>query len=362
MNIEEIFINLVNEAKDNYIKFTDVYLEKYNLDYEVKYPIAFNTMIDGQTIIANDHLPLLIINNSKDFYSLLNKYILMVKEKNIKIPSYIKEVDKFIMAYLLVNATTEDFINPMAYIERRIAFLKDDKLAKYDNIIKLDFNNYFDNSLLEIKRDIQSIQMETPNKISFKLTKGEDYYNLADISYGIDNNTCYIYSIMNKQNKSNQSYYAKKMNRYLFKLNEGIEDKESLEYKKYKAGVNNYYPENISDVTPSFVLAICTFLKMLEKENINKIKIASYLPIRYNSRLIAAENSNDIINLKNRNDKIQENITNKFIRTFYRSSHHLKNLEINSLPYEIDEYLNIKLNKFKDINNSIIEETLNKIK
>ena len=61
--------------------------------------------------------------------------------------------------------------------------------------------------------------------------------------------------------------------------------------------------------------------------------------------------------LQERNNKIQTNITNKFIRTFRRLAEYNKNLEIITYPYETDEFLTMKINfKNQRIENDLLED------
>ena len=139
------------------------------------------------------------------------------------------------------------------------------------------------------------------------------------------------------------------------------------DYYDYKEGKSTYYPEgNISDVTHSFVLSLSIFISLLERENIKKIKAVPYLPVRYASRYLAGISQDDEVKkekILNRNDMIQTNITNKFIRTFRRLAHHNKNIEIDLYPYELDEFLTLHLNdKQTIIDNPILEDATKEIK
>lgn len=220
--------------------------------------------------------------------------------------------------------------------------------------------------------------METPYKITEKL-KGvinnqEVEYYLPSIYYGIrqENNelVCYIYSIILDNKKKNETEENKKytsiINRLLYKLNNGIKEKESVEYFDFKNNLSDYYPEgNITDVTPSFILSLNIFITLLQNKNVTKIKAVPYLPIRYISREVAAENNKDEDKKKElleRNDAIQTNLTNKFIRTFRRLAVQNDSLEIETYPYELDEFLTIKLNgRKKELDNMLLEETGKKV-
>ena len=61
--------------------------------------------------------------------------------------------------------------------------------------------------------------------------------------------------------------------------------------------------EDIKDVSMSFVLSLNIFISLLQKKNIEKIKVVNYLPVSYLARDIAAENSNRVEELQNRNNQ-----------------------------------------------------------
>ena len=173
-----------------------------------------------------------------------------------------------------------------------------------------------------------------------------------------------IDSYVGKNISELETKYDKKINRLLYKLNSGIE--ETKEYFDYKEGISDYYPEgNITDVTHSFVLSLSIFLGLLKSRNITKVKAVPYLPVRYASRYITAKEKQDKekqLELLERNNEIQTNITNKFIRTFLRLSSQDKSISIESYPYEVDDYLTIKLNKQNNISNELLSDVKIKIK
>ena len=253
-----------------------------------------------------------------------------------------------------------------------MSFLNDSTFSYLNKGIELDINNNFFNSKLAIKNNIHGIAMETPYKIDVSLINDINdkkvSYNLATITYGIaienGEKVCYIYSLMKPKNKKSSDmedeYYDKKIARKLYKLNEGIEQYEMNEYFDYKEGNFKYYPEgNITDVTPSFVLSLNVFMALLQRENITKVRGVPYLPLRYLSRDLTADmyDEDKKYQLKLRNDSIQDNITNKFIRTFRRLEFHNPDMQIKTYPYEVSEYLEIDLKpKEHMINNQILED------
>jgi len=353
--MRKIFYELLNEAKDG-----NVYFEND------AWPIGFNSVIvrDGTEIrnFNDKNMSTLVIKNEEKFLILLEEYIRLELSKNRKITKFYEDVDKntikLIMTYLFVNATTEDFLNPSDLIRRNIDFLNDNTFSDFSNFINISNNNS-----ISIKNSSQSVLMETPNKMEFCFTDGEFTYELPSISYGISVNSigekkCYIYSCLNPKEKKNLSdneiKYRKKINRLLYKVNGGVKEAEERD---------DYYfsLENISDVSPSAVVSLLIFMLLLKKENITEVKIVPYLPLRYLSRDLAADRVLDEdkkISLKERNDMIQTNITNKLINTIKRVAYHLEGISIDSFPYEYDEFLSISLlnSNNKVVNNEFLNE------
>lgn len=373
--MKEKFYELINEASTGTVI----------IDGD-EWPVYFDTKIEqnGKVLIdtgANAPGKLLIRNEEK-FFSLLQEYLELEISKNRKAYTFInksvEEKMKFLMMNLISNATSEDFINPEEFLRRNIDFQKDITFQSINTPLEVKLGQTFKNSHLEIQNELTDSRMETPYKITEKL-KGvinnqEVEYYLPSIYYGIrqENNelVCYIYSIILDNKKKNETEENKKytsiINRLLYKLNNGIKEKESVEYFDFKNNLSDYYPEgNITDVTPSFILSLNIFITLLQNKNVTKIKAVPYLPIRYISREVAAENNKDEDKKKElleRNDAIQTNLTNKFIRTFRRLAVQNDSLEIETYPYELDEFLTIKLNgRKKELDNMLLEETGKKV-
>lgn len=222
---------------------------------------------------------------------------------------------------------------------------------------------------------MQSPSLETPyvfkSRIKYIENDKAKYYDLPNISYGISNNTAYIYAIQ-RSKKSNDS---KKINRFLYKVNKDLVDSDEFyEYMNSKdEGI--FYPENITDVTHNSVLALSIFLGILKRENITQIVAVDYLPLRYQSKQEAnirkvnllkviyneQEIENKISEFNDIQDRNQNNMTNKFIRTFNRVNYHLNNLNILAFPGEIDNSMHIKINDNRIENHHLINTVYNEI-
>lgn len=360
MDIKNILLEIFNDAKDGVIHVSD---EDFN--------IGFNTSIDGELKYYNDNNDLCLnIRNLDSFINSIELYIKKELElKRHSIDFFDDRLNiKFLISYLFVNAGTYDFMEPEKYIEKRIKAFDDITLSKYNNGIDISLTNIFDNEHLNIVNKMQSVFMETPYKIETSIVSNDSdiSFKLPEISYMIveenGKKVCYIYSILNKEStyafNPMEEKFKKNIARKLYKLNKGISDIESQEFKDYKEGNSDYYPENITDVSVSSVLSLYVFINLI-KDKVDKIKGVPYLPIRYYSRDIAKDNCSDLERkeqLAERNQMIQTNLTDKFIRTFRRVEQHIECLNIDSYPYEIDDYLNMSLNGKKDIvNNEVID-------
>lgn len=348
-----------------------------------EWPISFNTKIINNNKEKNyykeGNFSILIIKNKTKFFELLEQYISLELQYNRNIPKFYrnktKNKIKWLMAFLFVNATTEEFLNPETLLRRKIDFLQDTTLNYLQKGIEIEVGDVLKNSTLRIQKEQVSANMETPNKISLslisKINGKKVTYNLPSIYYGISDGICYIYSILKPKNPKKTSIeeekFNKQINRILYKLNSGIKEEEVPEYYDYLEGkISDYPEENITDVTHSFILSLNIFIRLLQNNNIKTIKAVPYLPVRYASREIIArrqQNQEEREKLQKRNNLIQTNLTNKFIRTFRRVAHHNKDLTIQSFPYEYDEFLTIELNdNSEEINNSILEDINNRIK
>lgn len=358
--MREIFYELIKEAKDG----------KIIIDSE-EWPIGFNTIIyDGNKVlyelINSNNLSTLIIKDFEEFMKKLETYLEVEKDKCRKSIKFYRDPDKnnlkLLMAYLFVNGTVNDFSNPFEFIDRTIEFLKDDTFSYLNDGILVPLGELFLGSNIKIKNTLQSVLMETPNKIEVTFENFDgDIYKLPTISYGIKINSknekeCYVYSILNDK-KNIDSKFSKKISRLLYKLNKGILETETNEYLEFLEGDKTYYPENISDVSPSSVLSLVIFINLLKKEGIKNLKAVSYLPLRYLSRSLVARDSILKENLEKRNDEIQTNITDKFIRTFRRVAYYVEDMQIISYPYELSEFLEIDLGLSKtNSNNELINQ------
>ena len=317
-----------------------------------------------------------MIKNKNRLLAVLEEYIKLELEKQRKTNRFFSDVErnqiKWLISYLFVNATTEDFLSPVKLVTKNIRFLKDTTFDFLEKPLEVQTDENLLNSKLVIQKNTNSTSMETPYRIDMSLVNTIDgkevKYDLPSVYYGIRNDTCYIYSVMSPKQKKEmteeEKKFNKKINRILYKINDGMKDLETQEYFDYKEGKSDYYPEgNITDVTHSFLLAINTFISLLQIKNIKNVKIVTYLPLRYQSRELAAQDRSEEQQqeFEDRNDQIQMNATNKIIRSFRRLALQNPNITIEQLPYEVDEYLGATIDQKQSLENEILKSTyLNK--
>lgn len=400
--IEDIFFNeIINEANKSEVSI----IEADNLEH--LYNIGFNACIEGKLNSGNisDSKPILMINNKKQLINMLEEYINEVdKTFNYFSNCEYKQKIKAYMAFVWNNAIYEDFASPCTYLKKQIDFLKNPKfdLGTYSYADNIDFSavmnsknksaiNLLSGSSIITTVRKQGIKAETPFVFEVKITSKDtsSEYLLPSISYGISNNECYIYAIQDKNN-SKDSTFSKSVNRILYSLNSDILDNESLDYKSAKGNnideydsyhlnkddeiIYDYFPENISKVSPSAIIALTVFLDSLSNIGMDKVKVVSCLPIRYygkeifylkkhkymvNKDNLTKEEANKLLlEYKKEHLRIQRNLSEKLIRNFRRLEHHFNNCFISSYPLELDEYLHFRFREFNLSNNLLLNSII----
>ena len=321
------------------------------IDAFFTYRILFETMINGEKIykkpkeLEDKVSPVLKINNLEEFKNVLAEYVKVAKEfyKNDMAFNYFDNeriVVKKIITNIWSNASFEDFINPIKFIEKRIDFM-------HNKINDVEQEIPFLKSNIKIKSVLKNLSMETPYSLTASLTDGTNEYVLPEVYYGISNGIAYIYGIQSRSR--NDNVYAKKIKRLIYHVNEGFN--EDI--------VND---ENLKDITPSFVLMANILFGLLKRDGIYNIEVVSLLPIRYNSKLILSEDKElpefkkDIYNEENIN-YMQSNMTDKFIRTFRRLAYHHTGLEITSYPMDIDSSMHMTIMDNDICLNELLNET-----
>lgn len=372
--IEEIFFNQILPNLKNGSIEIPIYNTNSNGDI-----FTFNVLVDAYDETSPYYL---CIQDKEKLVNSLYEYmkIMLSNDSSINKQNIYDKI-KYYLTLLWVNATYEDLRNPVRFIQKYIDFnnnpLFEDEFTYASNIESL---NDADIDVI-IKRE--PANMETPYSFNAQINlfdngKENNYY-LPSICYGVSGDICYIYSIQNSGMFASNPGFEKKIKRLLYKMNENVSSHESEDFKEYKRlekqGNNmedEFYPENISDVSVSAILALTVFMDSLNDMGIKNIKVVPFLPIRYKNRKSEYEKKYQLKlkqlkvdeikelkqNLEEKRLLIQSNLTNKFIRDFMRLKHHFNGIGILSYPMEVDEYLSININNMECHNNKLIENIL----
>ncbi|MBR3210773.1 MAG: hypothetical protein IKF71_02415 [Bacilli bacterium] len=357
--MREIFYELIEEAAKGKVML-----------FNHEWPIGFNTKIteDGEdkVFLNNErNLSVLYIKDEERFFDKLEEYLKKEIKANRKMPGEVEEKErlKYLMAYLFVYATTEDFINPVSYIQKRIDFLEDHTFDELEEKISISLEPRI-KANIEIMQETNPISMETPKKMVIRLRDSEQessVFPLPNIYYAIHEDkgekVCYIYSLLKPKEKNDSTEeeikFQKKMNRLLFKLNDGLTELDEYNSDSFL---------NIKDVSMPFIFCLNIFVSLLQRKGIERVKAVPYLPVCYLARELTASASEKKEELRKRNQQIQDNQTKKFIRTFKRLSIQNPSLRIDAYPYEVDEFLTMKLiPRPKEIENMLLEESSKRV-
>ncbi|HHW69023.1 MAG TPA: hypothetical protein GX747_01605 [Tenericutes bacterium] len=318
------------------------------------------------------YFPTMVVKDEKIFNQKLNEHIAIVLKhfedtdpKDIKIESKIK----YYLIHLMGNATSYDFQNPIEYIDKVNNFFTDKSFEH----LKETTECYIKTLGQNIKYSIidNTGYKETPHSFISYITNNIDgvnvSYKLPRVLYGINEENgekvAYIYTVQMKNEFIDTVYevnkkYNKKINKLLYKINEGIDPND-----------------DIIAVTHNAIYALTTFLAVAYNEGIRKFKVPPYLIVRNNRKMIDHElKSQYLLRMSDDVDtydeiaddvknllRIQTNMIVKFIMNFMRLNHHFDNMNIKSFPTENDESCLIFNLEGLECNNSILSDICNTI-
>lgn len=335
-----------------------------------------------KTNILDNDLPAIIVHDYNLFFKYLtditNSFIILHKKYNIDYHARIKHIH--LLRKLWLRMGPSDFNQIEIFLNNQLLFLQENVLDNYKENTKIDtYYNY--NIIAQAK--LNNICDESTRCMSFKIyDNSNNYHSLPNIYYDILNtdteSICYIYAIQNDRKRRR----IPKIERLLYKLNKSVLEEESQEYIDYLNKTSDYYPENISDVHPSQVLSLISFIKILKQNNITKIRVPVLQVLSYDYHINlsnemkidfketwtkeALEDLNNATgsrkkwleedylhdkewyeHIVDKEDFISKNKTEVLIRIFRRACFHDQELEICNEPLLQGDYLDIRLNKGK---------------
>lgn len=282
--------------------------------------VAFNTIINGNKLINGDKYPTLVINDYEELIKKLDLYIRTYLKNASTLPLFKKDKEKNLIKYLVshifIYAENKDFKNPIELIETKINFLNDNTFKDYNKT----FEGFISNTKLNIKSTNDEITLK---KMYINLSNNDDIFNFPTITYAITNEECYIYKI--EEYELTNSAFEKKVLKELTKINKNI-NKELLA------------------CSPQTLVSILIFIKLLKDNNIKKLQVVTYLPVKYNM-------CNFEINDLKKELKQLENKTGFYKKTFKRINKqtHMINEELETYIYD------------ENITNSLLNTIINSL-
>lgn len=339
--------------------------------------LLFSTYIreENKTIEAkkNDDgrylIPRLVIKNKDNFNKLLTEYLVLARKKYdlsiyqdeltfADVENYEQVINKIILTTLWANATYDDFSESEEFLRKQIAFLKDETFSEYEEPTIIGYSETL-GGYVEVENIQETILNETPNSLKISVIEPEtnERYTFPLVRYGIEDNKCYIYAVQKNKRYDEENKFKKKVNRRLFQIGENFDTKNDT-YENYGEG-------NLKDVSASFVVASNIALGLLASKGITDIVVPSILIERWNAKETGIivkskreENSQEYIDSnKEEHNKIQNNLTEKLLRTFLRIVSHNKTFNVTAYPFDIDSSLHIKTSEELDCNNTLLNET-----
>ena len=274
----------------------------YNSDFSV--PTIQIPNLEHFVEVVDDYLKI-----AKDFFADDKQYFALTEEAF---------TEKLVLD-LFVSATNFDFNSPISYIEQRAKQLQN-KVKTGTFMI-----GHMDNLSVTCQIKKNHSNLEGPYKMAIMLSNlsGNDEFTLPSITFGIVDNTLYLYTLQNKKEKQT-SPLSKKLDRFFRKVNKDV-DMEDI----------------IGKVSPNALVALTIFLSTMKKEGITKVVAPNFMPVRYCANLNADKNHyiqktdfslygdgcEEVIELHlnqidENHNKNQFNITNKFTYTLLRYCHH----------------------------------------
>ena len=370
-SILDVFYNcLIKEAA---VGSVDCYF-KYNIRFDTEIR-EDNVRVNGE--ISNDDLliPTLIIKNKDEFNYLLEKYVELALYF-YDIDCFPEEVcdsryfdnelgvskEKMIMTLLWSNASYEDFTDPCNFLRKRIAFFELDNLEKYLNKQVVGYSKVLDSDI-EVVILKNGLASETPYSLKICLldvVSSERIYEFPKVYFGINNDKVYVYAIQNDRNRLSNFGAMKKIDRIMYKVNDGLDVKED-NYVNYGVG-------NLKDITPNALVSANILMGLLRANGISKVIVPSILISRWNAKMLVLEKQQksgkkNLQAIQDDYDKylyLQSNLTEKFLRVFRRIGYHHSSVMISSYPYELGSNLELSVLDFDDVcNNKLLDETYN---
>lgn len=329
------------------------------IDCEILIHIIFNVYYKekNERLLAtnkfsNVMIPTLVIDNISEFEDSLTSYVetalLFFKDK---MPKYLEEsnLKTYLICLAIVNMSKEDYLNPTFYFKKMTNIMNCYPFELSNSLIPIGFSN-------ELSADLfYSVNAEYPNeecpyRFILYAQNNEDTYEFQTIRFYIENDVAYIGAIQGPK-AIEQTPFKKKLKRTLYKANENV-------------GIDN----PIYNANPGAVVALTSFIGLLNSLGIYDVKILPASVQRWNDKQILSQTlksklgnniSSDSVKLKitqviSRNDdyfKRYDIIRLQLINTLKRFSFHFNDAEVHD-----EDPISIKCSSVQNGNNELLNE------
>lgn len=272
--------------------------------------------------------PIIKISDLNNFANLLIEYVEAINEFNKRNNIKLKEYQdlSYIFNIMLFNMASSDADDLNKFIETRISFFNDNNLEEFISPNKIfEYNNIS----FYAQREIEEFGLETPYIMTFSMDVAGELYNLPIIRYSINNNgVCFIYAVQIGRGR--------------------ICNIDNLNYKRVVNQVNQGVKAH-RDISPSFVLMLAMFLKILDDNGISKIVIPDFLFNRYKKYYRA--------NTTNKSNEILSRMFHNITILIKRMDSQVDGFNIQSYPLDVDSYYHIDIANL-DSKNKMLKKLL----
>ena len=351
-DFKNIVLELFDEAKVGQI---NIKTDEGEFDIPWRFYVKFFARIEHKNnAVFDENTPVLEIPDLNGFLEKTENYCACAERFYTEDKEYLGIADKNqfykkLLLDLFINCSPEDFLNIDKFVNNRTNMLLNSQALI--NSLKLENGKMFSKYFLSKNNNAQNnlylgnlnavnatiyadlykthTGMDAPLLFLPYLKNNEDVFFLPGVLFGVNVNkngqkSVFVGAVQNFSDKQD-SRFAKNMDRFLRKLNSGVQP-ESIE----------------ANVSPKAVASLVLFLEYAKSLGIENVNASNYAPLRYSAKGGALEKRQGGVVYDTLFDKIdadQYNITNKFMFLFSRIKHHYHNMQLDFSDF--GAYLNI---------------------
>lgn len=315
---------------DLFIKQMQKFLKVKDRVAEVWYDYP-RVVINPLSMEVMNEAPSIMIHDIACLDEILDEYWSVVQKVDIdftKVNQYHQL--KYFLSNVWRNATNYDYNHPEEFFMRMTSFIEDKTFQEFDGSI---LAGNFMNDNIFITRKQARRGFETPYELSFSiLTKDFSKEELPVIRYGILEDEigvkkAYLYAIQNEQDRISKELERK--------------------WKDMNATISGM--ENRGVHSRAFLLSIAISLGLFQAAGVEEILVNDFQISRFYTL-------NRYLKDYEHTSRIQQTITNKFLKTMLRMEYEFLNLSAVSYPNDIDNFLHMRIGGNLVTENVLLQE------